>query len=306
MSDFTYFLIGGLILIIIHSIIPNHWLPIVALSKNYKWSRGFTYFTVIFSSLMHSLSTIIVGILIGIIGIVIFQKYEIISKILPTMIFIIMGTIFISNHIFNFAKHHHHHEKEYHIHHSHIKEISIMFLLIALSTAITIYFLLNNKSLEYILILIGLVILLVSILTALYIASRKHKLYKYSYHQHSPNDKQLHLHSHHDHIHINQDTISVKSESSSSILIVVSISFALFLSPCVEIETYYLQASKYGFLGITSLSLIYTITTVISTVLLVSLGEKLVNKINFKFLEHNEDYIVGIILIILGIFFLFT
>ncbi len=88
----------------------------------------------------------------------------------------------------------------------------------------------------------------------------------------------------------------------TKLAIITSLSIAMFFSPCIEIEAYYFTAGTFGWLGITVVSIIYFIVTVSGMLLLVDLGLKGVEKIKWQFLEHHEKKIIGIVLIVLGIF----
>lgn len=88
----------------------------------------------------------------------------------------------------------------------------------------------------------------------------------------------------------------------TKLAIITSLSIAMFFSPCIEIEAYYFTAGTFGWLGITVVSIIYFIVTVSGMLLLVDLGRKGVEKIKWQFLEHHEKKIIGIVLIVLGIF----
>ncbi|MFN4245398.1 MAG: hypothetical protein ACK4F9_04530, partial [Brevinematia bacterium] len=130
--DYFFLLAGGFILSVIHAAIPNHWVPIVSISKTQNWSKSFSNLAIIITSTAHSLSTIIIGTLLGILGMEIFKKYETLSKFVPSGIFVIMGLIFISIHIFDLSKHHKHLNQETYFIHSHKKSILLLNLSIAI------------------------------------------------------------------------------------------------------------------------------------------------------------------------------
>jgi hypothetical protein len=76
----------------------------------------------------------------------------------------------------------------------------------------------------------------------------------------------------------------------------------MFFSPCLEIEAVYFAIGKYGFFAFILISLIYMIITLLSMQFFTYLGFKSLVKYYPKFLEEQEKKIVGIILILLGIF----
>jgi phage-related holin len=82
--------------------------------------------------------------------------------------------------------------------------------------------------------------------------------------------------------------------------VVLALSVSMFFSPCLEIEVYFFVASKMGWTGIVSVSVIYTVITIAGMLLLVWLGTKGVKKIKSDFLEHHEKIITGSLLILLG------
>lgn len=104
-------------------------------------------------------------------------------------------------------------------------------------------------------------------------------------------------HSHHHHLP-NAKRLAKKSKSA----IVVSITIAMFFSPCLEIETFYLTAGRYGWLGIATISGIYLVITISGIVGLVALGGQGLQRMNFHLLEQHEKKITGFMLILLGIF----
>ncbi len=47
---------------ILHAILPNHWLPVVAISRQMNWSGGRTAGVTMLAALAHSMSTVIIGV----------------------------------------------------------------------------------------------------------------------------------------------------------------------------------------------------------------------------------------------------
>jgi nickel/cobalt transporter (NicO) family protein len=59
-------LLSGTILIaLIHALIPNHWLPLVAVAKAEGWKNNSLFRIALFSSLAHVIGTVLLGILLG-------------------------------------------------------------------------------------------------------------------------------------------------------------------------------------------------------------------------------------------------
>jgi cytochrome c biogenesis protein CcdA len=98
-------IIGGFALSVIHGIIPNHWIPIVTISKSQLWSRRETIKVTTITGLAHTASTVLIGIVIGLIGYKLSETLEFVTNIAAPSILIAMGIIFL---LLN--KSHHHHE----------------------------------------------------------------------------------------------------------------------------------------------------------------------------------------------------
>ena len=204
MQAIMQILIGTSIFSIIHAATPHHWIPIIAISKAENWSRRETLPVTIIVGISHTISTIGIGVIVGVLGHELFSAYESITKVAAPLILITMGLIYI--------------------------------------------FLDIRKS------------------------------------------------HHHDYIKTSQ--VSKKSK----LAIITSLSIAMFLTPCVEIEAYYFTVGAVlGWLGITIVSIVYLILTVLGMVLWVYLGFRGIEKIKPHFLEHHEKRVIGLILIILGI-----
>jgi putative Mn2+ efflux pump MntP len=97
--------IGSLILSTIHALIPNHWLPLIAVGKTEKWTQSQTLWATVITGVAHTLSTIIIGIVVGLIGYKLATKYAVISETIAPAILIILGFIYIFR---DFRSSHHH------------------------------------------------------------------------------------------------------------------------------------------------------------------------------------------------------
>lgn len=187
----------------IHASIPNHWLPLVAISKSENWSRRETLTATAIAGFAHTASTILIGIVVGLLGFQLSDAYESTFRIVVPFILFGLGTMYI-------------------------------------------------------------------------ISGLRHS----------------HSHSH--------GTGNIEGNNSKT-AIILSLSTAMFFSPCVEIEVYYLSAALYGWTGIITVSLVYLIVSILGMILLVDLGLKGAAKLNWHFLEHNEKTVTGVVLIFLGI-----
>ncbi|HNX89866.1 MAG TPA: hypothetical protein PKH58_12365 [Paludibacteraceae bacterium] len=100
--------IGSLILSVIHALIPNHWIPLIAISKTEKWTNKETLFATFITGVSHTLSTIIIGILIGFIGYKLSESYSYITKVAAPIILVVIGIIYMIIDL-KTSHHHHHH-----------------------------------------------------------------------------------------------------------------------------------------------------------------------------------------------------
>jgi len=99
--------IGSLVLGLIHPLFPNHWIPLIAISKTEKWSNKEALFATLITGFSHTLSTIIIGIIVGFVGIKLSESYSYITKIAAPLILLIIGIVYIL--IDLKSTHHHHH-----------------------------------------------------------------------------------------------------------------------------------------------------------------------------------------------------
>jgi nickel/cobalt transporter (NicO) family protein len=99
--------IGSLVLSIIHALIPNHWLPLIALEKTEKWTRSQTLWATAITGVAHTLSTIIIGIIVGLAGYKLAARYALISETIAPGILAGLGVVYI---ILDLSRHPHHHD----------------------------------------------------------------------------------------------------------------------------------------------------------------------------------------------------
>lgn len=99
-------IIGSLILSLTHALIPNHWFPLAAISRSEKWTKQESIRITAITGFLHTLSTIIFGILVGFIGLRISELSEL-SEHLAPMILIIFGIFLILMQIKNKGQHSH-------------------------------------------------------------------------------------------------------------------------------------------------------------------------------------------------------
>lgn len=99
-------IIGSFVLSLTHALIPNHWFPLAAISRSEKWSKTESIKITAFIGFLHTLSTIIFGILVGFIGLSLKELSEITEHLAP-IVLILFGLFLISLQIKNKGKHTH-------------------------------------------------------------------------------------------------------------------------------------------------------------------------------------------------------
>ncbi|PLK44886.1 hypothetical protein [Emticicia sp. TH156] len=199
--------IGSLLLSILHAAIPNHWLPIIAIGKKEQWTLAEVFNVTIIAALAHGFSTILIGLLLGILGKTMADKISHFTHLIAPVIFILLGLFFI--------------------------------------------------------------------------------------------------YRHHRHKHFHLSGVPPKNQSKRNII--VALVMAMFFSPCMEIEAYFLLAGTQSNWLVAGIALMYIIITTTGMVLLVSLVYKGLLKLNWHSLEHNAGIITGVTLVVTGIisFFIF-
>jgi len=196
-------LLGSLLLSLVHASIPSHWLPLVAVGKAQRWSRGETLSVTALVGAAHVSSTVLIGIFVGLLGYRLSADVTL-SSLLPAAVLIGLGIL---------------------------------------------YLVVDRR------------------------AGGRHAHYG-----ETPGERR-----------------------SSTRSIVISLSTAMFFSPCIEIEAYYLKGGALGWQGITGISLVYLLVSVLCMVVLVDLGRAGAEKIRWHYLEHHEKRVTGIVLVVLGL-----
>jgi len=99
--------IGSLLLGLIHPLVPNHWIPLIAISKTEKWTTRESVLATLLTGFSHTISTIIIGIVVGFVGIKLSENYSYITRVAAPVVLLSIGLIYIA---LDFrSKHHHHH-----------------------------------------------------------------------------------------------------------------------------------------------------------------------------------------------------
>ena len=194
-------LIGSFLISLLHAIIPSHWLPVLAIGKKENWDLNETEKVTFISGLAHVLSTVIIGILLGIIGIELSRTIEDFTRIITPSIIILIGFYFIRQH---------------YVHH---------------------------------------------------------------------------------HFHLQKQKVAGKPKSK----IIAGLVLAMFLSPCLEIEAYFLLAGTKGWWVLVIIALLYSVVSISGMLLWIRFAYKGLLKLNWHKWEHNAGLIYGGVLIATGI-----
>lgn len=102
-------LAGTFILALVHALIPNHWLPLVAVARVEHWKvKDVTIITFI-SATAHVVGTVALGFVLGIIGKELAEQYGHAINVGASVLLIIFGLIYYT---VNLPHHHHSSQKD--------------------------------------------------------------------------------------------------------------------------------------------------------------------------------------------------
>ncbi|MBL7734547.1 MAG: hypothetical protein JNL51_03750 [Chitinophagaceae bacterium] len=104
-------------------------------------------------------------------------------------------------------------------------------------------------------------------------------------------------HYSHHHFHIEKKQIARKSKGA----VIVALVIAMFLSPCMEIEAYFLLAGSEGWYLIAMIAGIYAVITIIGMLVWIRMAYRGLLRLNWHKWEHNAGIITGIVLVVTGI-----
>ena len=194
-------LVGSFLISLLHAIIPSHWLPVLAIGRKENWDLTETEKVTFIAGLAHVLSTVIIGIFLGIIGVELSNTIGSFTRIIAPSIIILIGFFFIRQH---------------YVHH---------------------------------------------------------------------------------HFHLENQKIVGRPKRK----IIAALILAMFLSPCLEIEAYFLLAGSKGWWMVTAISVLYCIVSISGMMLWIRFAYKGLLKLNWHTWEHNAGLISGAVLIITGL-----
>lgn len=97
-------LTGTVLLAAVHALIPNHWLPLVAVAKAEGWKRGETTTITLLAAAAHVFGTIALGVILGLIGKELEEEYGDAITVVSSVLLIVFGLVYFTVNL----PHHHH------------------------------------------------------------------------------------------------------------------------------------------------------------------------------------------------------
>lgn len=116
---------GSLVLSVLHALIPNHWLPILAIGRKEQWTLSQVTRITLLSGLAHAASTVLIGMLLALAGSRLAGMLENFTRYLAPCMLIGLGAFYIYQH----SRHHHFHL------HGHPEQASHSKIILSLVTA---------------------------------------------------------------------------------------------------------------------------------------------------------------------------
>jgi nickel/cobalt transporter (NicO) family protein len=103
------FIAGTVLLALVHALIPNHWLPLVAVARSEQWKPGELNLITLFAALAHVLGTVALGFVLGTIGKELQEEYGTAIHTAAAVLLIVFGLIYYT---VNLPHHHHSTQKD--------------------------------------------------------------------------------------------------------------------------------------------------------------------------------------------------
>jgi hypothetical protein len=104
----TQILLGSLLLSSIHALIPNHWIPLVAIGRSEGWTRSETLLITGITGLAHSTSTILIGVLAGLLGHGLSTRYAPVAAVVAPSVLVGLGGVYLVLDVAARRRHRHH------------------------------------------------------------------------------------------------------------------------------------------------------------------------------------------------------
>jgi hypothetical protein len=85
---------GTVLLAMVHALIPNHWLPLVAVARAEQWSRKDVTTVTLLAALAHVTGTVALGLVLGFIGKELVEKYGTAIHVGSSVLLIVFGLVY--------------------------------------------------------------------------------------------------------------------------------------------------------------------------------------------------------------------
>lgn len=102
-------LTATVLLAAVHALIPNHWLPLVAVAKAERWTKKEISTITLLAAAAHVFGTVILGLVLGLIGKELQEQYGRTINIAMAVLLIAFGLIYFT---VNLPHHHHSTQKD--------------------------------------------------------------------------------------------------------------------------------------------------------------------------------------------------
>lgn len=99
---------GTVLLALVHALIPNHWLPLVAVARAEQWKPKEVTTVTLLAALAHVVGTVALGFVLGLIGKELVEDYGESIAIASSVLLIVFGLIYYTVNL----PHHHHSEQQ--------------------------------------------------------------------------------------------------------------------------------------------------------------------------------------------------
>lgn len=95
---------GTILLAMVHALIPNHWLPLVAVARAEQWKQKDVTTITLLAALAHVTGTVALGLVLGLIGKELVEKYGNAIYVGSSVLLIVFGLVYFTVNL----PHHHH------------------------------------------------------------------------------------------------------------------------------------------------------------------------------------------------------
>jgi putative Mn2+ efflux pump MntP len=104
-------------------------------------------------------------------------------------------------------------------------------------------------------------------------------------------------HYQHHHFHLHKQKLANRTKQQ----IITALVVAMALSPCMEIEAYFLLAGAKGWYMMAAIAIMYSVITIAGMLIWIRIVYKGLLKLNWHQWEHNAGIITGVTLVLTGV-----